>query len=86
MVGSRAFRTRLFGLWLPLIFFVVVTLFPFYWMLITSVKPNAELYNARLFPMIVRQPTLIALHRAADQDGVPPVDHQHADRRHRQPR
>jgi multiple sugar transport system permease protein len=59
VVGSNAFRTRLFGLWVPLIFFVVVTLFPFYWMLITSVKPNSELYNARLFPMIVRQPTLI---------------------------
>ena len=58
MVGSRDFSTRLFGLWLPLIAFVVVTLFPFYWMLITSVKANAELYNARLFPMIVRQPTL----------------------------
>jgi multiple sugar transport system permease protein len=58
VVGSRDFSTRLFGLWLPLIAFVVVTLFPFYWMLITSVKANAELYNARLFPMIVRQPTL----------------------------
>jgi len=58
VVGSRAWSRRLFGLWLPLIFFVVVTLFPFYWMLITSVKPNAELYNARLFPMIVRSPTL----------------------------
>jgi multiple sugar transport system permease protein len=42
-----------------LLFFVVVTLFPFYWMAITSVKPNSELYNARIFPLIVRQPTLI---------------------------
>ena len=33
-------------------------LFPFYWMLITSIKPNRELYNARIMPLIVYQPTL----------------------------
>ncbi len=59
MVGSRAFTYRLSTVWLPLAFFMVVTLFPFYWMAITSVKPNSELYNARLFPLIVRAPTLI---------------------------
>jgi multiple sugar transport system permease protein len=35
-----------------------VTLFPFYWMLVTSLKPNAELYNARIFPLVVYSPTL----------------------------
>jgi multiple sugar transport system permease protein len=59
VVGSRAFTYRLSTVWLPLLFFMFVTLFPFYWMAITSVKPNAELYNARVFPMIVRAPTLI---------------------------
>jgi multiple sugar transport system permease protein len=43
---------------LPLWFFLIVTLFPFYWMLITSFKPNAELYNVRLNPFTVLQPTL----------------------------
>jgi multiple sugar transport system permease protein len=38
--------------------FMVVMLFPFYWMLITSIKPNRELYNARIMPLIVYQPTL----------------------------
>jgi hypothetical protein len=33
-------------------------LFPFYWMFITSIKPNRELYNARIMPLIVHQPTL----------------------------
>ena len=33
-------------------------LFPFYWMLIASIKPNRELYNAKIMPMIVYQPTL----------------------------
>ena len=32
--------------WLPIGFFLVVALFPFYWMAITSIKPNSELYEA----------------------------------------
>jgi multiple sugar transport system permease protein len=41
---------RWLGFYLPLGCFIVVLLFPFYWMLITSIRPNAELYrpwNAR---------------------------------------
>src|SRR5229473_1501674 len=49
---------RLLRLYLPLAFFFVAMLFPFYWMLITSIKPNRELYNARIMPLIVHQPTL----------------------------
>ena len=33
-------------------------LFPFYWMLITSIKPNRELYSQKIMPLIVYQPTL----------------------------
>jgi ABC-type glycerol-3-phosphate transport system permease component len=33
-------------------------LFPFYWMAITSIKPNRELYNAKIMPLIVHQPVL----------------------------
>ena len=58
MVGSHSLRRRIFGLYVPLALFVVVTLFPFYWMLITSLKPNQELYNARIFPLVVYSPTL----------------------------
>ena len=49
---------RLLLFHLPLWFFLIVTLFPFYWMLITSIKPNAELYNVRMNPLYVLQPTL----------------------------
>ncbi len=49
---------RLLRLWLPLAFFLVLALFPFYWMAITSLKPNAELYNTRMMPLLVRHPTL----------------------------
>jgi multiple sugar transport system permease protein len=58
MVGSRSLRRRILGLYVPLGLFVVVTLFPFYWMLVTSLKPNQELYNARIFPLVVYTPTL----------------------------
>ena len=58
MVGSHSLRRRILGLYLPLAAFVVVTLFPFYWMLVTSLKPNQELYNARIFPLVVYSPTL----------------------------
>src|SRR5262245_21911340 len=44
--------------WLPVGFFLVLALFPFYWMAITSIKPNAELYNKNVMPLIVHTPTL----------------------------
>jgi multiple sugar transport system permease protein len=58
MVGGRDFWGRLRRLYLPLAFFIVAMLFPFYWMLITSIKPNRELYSQKIMPLVVYQPTL----------------------------
>ena len=58
MVGGRQLGGRILRLYLPLAFFLVAMLFPFYWMAITSIKPNRELYNPRIMPLIVHQPTL----------------------------
>src|SRR5437868_14936467 len=58
MVDGRGRVARLLWRWLPIGFFLVLALFPFYWMAITSIKPNAELYNTRLMPLLVRNPTL----------------------------
>ena len=58
MVSRRGLGTRTLRLYLPLSLVLIFMLFPFYWMLITSIKPNRELYNARIMPMIVYQPTL----------------------------
>ena len=45
--------------YLPLLCFLFVLLFPFYWMAITAVKPNEELTNYRDFsPFWVVHPTL----------------------------
>jgi multiple sugar transport system permease protein len=50
---------RLVTIYLPLALFVVVLLFPFYWMTITSFKPNAELYDYKKFnPFWIGSPTL----------------------------
>jgi multiple sugar transport system permease protein len=59
-MGARVGETylkRLFVFYIPLFMFVVAMLFPFYWMLITSLKPDAELYNVRNVPFIVNHPT-----------------------------
>ena len=58
MVTGYGRIERLLRLWLPVGFFLVLALFPFYWMAITSVKPNSELYNRRMMPLLVHNPTL----------------------------
>ena len=44
--------------YLGLVFFMVLMLFPFYWMVITSFKPDAELYSKGTNPLWVMRPTL----------------------------
>ncbi|HTY69946.1 MAG TPA: carbohydrate ABC transporter permease [Alphaproteobacteria bacterium] len=58
MIERRGWRARALRLWLPLGFFLLTGLAPFYWMVVTSLKPNAELYNRRIMPLIVYHPTL----------------------------
>ncbi|MCC7276303.1 MAG: carbohydrate ABC transporter permease [Alphaproteobacteria bacterium] len=45
--------------YVPLICFLIVLLFPFYWMAVTTLKPNDELYDyARFNPFWIVNPTL----------------------------
>jgi multiple sugar transport system permease protein len=54
---SRA--RRLITIYLPLGLFILVLLFPFYWMAITAVKPDYEMYDYKKFnPFWVHSPTL----------------------------
>ena len=57
-VGDRNPLGRLVKLWLPLAISLLFTLFPFYWMAVTSLKPNQELYSRKVMPLIVHHPTL----------------------------
>ncbi len=54
---SRA--RRVVTVYVPLACFVVILLFPFYWMAVTSFKPNAELYDYKTYnPFLIASPTL----------------------------
>ena len=55
---SRRLIARIMFIHLPFLVFMLFLLFPFYWMLITSMKPDADLYNLTLNPLWVRSPTL----------------------------
>ena len=58
MVTGHTRLEQAVRVWLPVGFFLLLALFPFYWMAITSVKPNAELYNRNMMPLLVHNPTL----------------------------
>jgi len=50
---------RVVTLYVPLACFLLILLFPFYWMTVTAFKPNAELYNfAEHNPLWISSPTL----------------------------
>ena len=57
-VERGGWKVRALKLWIPLGAFMLFTMFPFYWMAVTSIKPNSELYNRKIMPMIVYHPTL----------------------------
>src|ERR1700693_5384624 len=59
MVGELTWRKRILALWLPLVAFLVVALFPFTWMAATSLKTNAELYDPKAMPLSIRHPSLV---------------------------
>jgi multiple sugar transport system permease protein len=49
---------RIVTIWVPLAVFLIVLLFPFYWMAITSFKPDNELLSREGNPFWVSDPTL----------------------------
>jgi multiple sugar transport system permease protein len=59
--ATRANNPRLeraLFVWAPLAFFLVFLVGPFYWMLITALKPDSELYDTSKSPLYVAAPTL----------------------------
>ncbi len=55
----RSLVTRTLTFYMPLWGFLLVLLFPFYWMLITAIRPNRELYNLALNQLWTMHPTLV---------------------------
>ena len=64
-------RSRWVTVFIPLGIFVFVLLFPFYWMVITSVKPNNELLSRDGNPFWVIQPTLEHFHKLLFKTAYP---------------
>ncbi len=79
---GETFRKRLIVFYIPLFLFLVALLFPFYWMLITSLKPDFELYNARNAPFFVWHPTLCALVAALSKHPLYALGLEHVVHRH----
>jgi multiple sugar transport system permease protein len=62
-VRPRTVARRVVVTYIPIVLMVGITLFPFYWMIVTSLKADAELYNLKSNPLYVLQPTLIQFQR-----------------------
>ena len=62
---------KLVTVYLPLIVFLIVLLFPFYWMAITSVKPDAELLSREGNPFWVVGATLEHFHKLLFKTSFP---------------
>ncbi|WP_439496407.1 carbohydrate ABC transporter permease [Bosea sp. (in: a-proteobacteria)] len=63
---------RFIMVYLPLSIFVIVLLFPFYWMAITAIKPNGELLDYKNNnPFWVKSPTLENINKLLFQTDYP---------------
>lgn len=74
MVGMSYLDTlprKVVTVYLPLVAFLIVLLFPFYWMAVTSVKPDAELLTREGNPFWVVAPTLAHFHKLLFQTSYP---------------
>ncbi len=58
-------------LYIPLGVFLFVLLFPFYWMAMTSFKPNEELVSRAANPFWIENPTLAHFHKLLFQTAYP---------------
>jgi multiple sugar transport system permease protein len=62
---------RVVTVYAPLGAFVFVLLFPFYWMAMTTFKPNAELLSRESNPFWIREPTLAHIEKLLFQTSYP---------------
>ena len=67
---TRTFLGQLLTLHVPLVPFILFSLFPFYFMVITSFKADGELYNLKANPFIIQ---LSPTH--PDYSGGPTLEH-----------
>ena len=74
-VGETYYK-RLIVFYIPMFMFLTAMLFPFYWMLISSVKPDRQLNSNKINPFfvwpryVVTQQTIDDLRRAGLPDEI----------------
>jgi multiple sugar transport system permease protein len=56
--AMRKRLVRLFIIYIPVVLVLFFMLLPFYWMLVTSFKPNPELFNRKISPFFPVDPTV----------------------------
>ncbi|MBC9209852.1 carbohydrate ABC transporter permease [Roseomonas aerophila] len=65
-------QRRVVTVYVPLICFVIILLFPFYWMTITAIKPNAEMFDYKTYsPFWVVSPTLANINKLLFETSYP---------------
>src|SRR6266851_4701397 len=69
-IGDR-FVGRAMRIYIPLLALLAVTLFPFYWMAVTSFKSASELFDFSVSPLWVREPTLAWYQHLLTQTNFP---------------
>jgi multiple sugar transport system permease protein len=63
---------RVVTIYLPLACFVIILLFPFYWMTVTAFKPDAELFDFKTYsPFWVNSPTLSHINKLLFETAYP---------------
>jgi multiple sugar transport system permease protein len=68
----QRFHTKVITVYLPIILFLIFLLFPFYWMTLTSIKPNNELIDMNTHnPWWVTHPTLAHFHKLLFETAYP---------------
>jgi multiple sugar transport system permease protein len=58
MVGSNTPGRQILNIYLPLAFFIVFLLFPFYWMSVVSLKPTNDLFELKYNPFWIQHFTI----------------------------
>jgi multiple sugar transport system permease protein len=58
IVGENRWWQKLLQFYIPMALFVIFLLMPFYWMLVVSFKPNADLLSADINPFLLTNATL----------------------------
>lgn len=71
-ISWESLPRRMVTVYTPLVIFMIVLLFPFYWMTITTFKSNEELYNYKEYnPFWVSSPTLANVNKLLFETDYP---------------